>query len=238
MCQLRLVSSNSSTIQHSDLLSPRNVPAATMPKPIQSPYTIPHKSAMISWPKSGGKEMMNRITIGITQPAGRSRTFSENGRSFYIWHQYSIKRKGLVPNYMYYFVVLYGNQHGRDKNDYAQYMPGYFLCQKSNTWGNSLASSRIYFGDKKIFFQFIGLYSVSSGGPDFVSPLIPSISISVSRFRNHIELFYFKRHTRVFVVMLLRTSALKSKKEMGRGSVDTKYVCSGEIGIATLNRSR
>lgn len=36
---------------------------------------------MISWPNSGGNEMTKRIAMGMSQPAGRSRTFSENGRS-------------------------------------------------------------------------------------------------------------------------------------------------------------
>jgi len=35
---------------------------------------------MISCPKSGGKEIIMRITIGISQPAGRARTCCENGR--------------------------------------------------------------------------------------------------------------------------------------------------------------
>ena len=66
-----------------DSLSPRNVPAATIAKPIHSPQTTPHSSATSSWPNSGGKEMMNSMTIGISHPAGRSRSFSEKGRSFY-----------------------------------------------------------------------------------------------------------------------------------------------------------
>lgn len=65
------------------LLSPMKVPAATTAKPIHSPYTTPHSSAMTSWPKSGGNDMMTRIAIGISHPAGRSRTFSEKGRSFW-----------------------------------------------------------------------------------------------------------------------------------------------------------
>lgn len=64
------------------VLSPINVPAATMANPIHNPYTTPHRSAMISWPKSGGNDMTTRITMGISHPAGSSRTFSEKGRSF------------------------------------------------------------------------------------------------------------------------------------------------------------
>jgi hypothetical protein len=65
-----------------DIPSPMNVPAATIAKPIHSPYTTPHNRAMTSWPKSGGNEMTTKIAMGISHPAGRSRTFSEKGRSF------------------------------------------------------------------------------------------------------------------------------------------------------------
>jgi hypothetical protein len=43
----------------------------------------PHSNAMSSWPKSGGNDITTRIATGISHPAGRSRTFSEKGRSFY-----------------------------------------------------------------------------------------------------------------------------------------------------------
>jgi hypothetical protein len=43
----------------------------------------PHSSATSSWPKSGGNDITTRIATGISHPAGRSRTFSEKGRSFY-----------------------------------------------------------------------------------------------------------------------------------------------------------
>jgi hypothetical protein len=46
---------------------------------------------------------------------------------------------------------------------------------------------RMYFGDSKIFFQFMGLYSVSSGVVSFLWPLSASVSMSPSRFfLNHI----------------------------------------------------
>lgn len=77
-----MVSSQALAQNRRSLLSPVNVPAATMAKPMYSPYTTPHNKAMISCPKSGGKEMTKRIAIGISQPAGRSRTFSENGSNF------------------------------------------------------------------------------------------------------------------------------------------------------------
>jgi hypothetical protein len=81
------------------LLSPMKVPAATIAKPIHSPYTTPHSNAMISWPNSGGNDMITRMTIGISHPAGRSRTFSEKGRSF--WGKLStwpkeVRRRGLL----------------------------------------------------------------------------------------------------------------------------------------------
>jgi hypothetical protein len=43
----------------------------------------------------------------------------------------------------------------------------------------------MYLGDSIIFFQFIDLYSVSSGVVSFFWPRIAFISMSPSRFLNH-----------------------------------------------------
>jgi hypothetical protein len=43
----------------------------------------------------------------------------------------------------------------------------------------------MYLGERRIFFQLIGLYSVSSGTVLFFWPRIASISMSVSRFLNN-----------------------------------------------------
>lgn len=67
---------------HSNVPSPTKVPAATIAKPIHRPQTTPQSKATISWPNNGGKEMTKRIAMGMSQPAGRSRSFSEKGRSF------------------------------------------------------------------------------------------------------------------------------------------------------------
>jgi hypothetical protein len=107
------------------LLSPTNVPAATIAKPIQRPYTTPHSSAMISWPKSGGNEMTKRIAMGMSQPAGRSRTFSENGRSACAWLL-------VIPNHMMIaiqsycdnFVVFYCYHNCCYQNEDTEYVPG------------------------------------------------------------------------------------------------------------------
>ena len=79
-CCSTLASQRSESARYSP--SPKKVPAATMAKPIYSPQTAPTNNATISWPKSGGKEMMMRIAMGMSQPAGRSRSFIENGRIF------------------------------------------------------------------------------------------------------------------------------------------------------------
>lgn len=51
---------------------------------------------------------------------------------------------------------------------------------------------RMYFGDSRIFFQFTGRYSVSSGGPSFcASARIPDISMSFSFFLNHMLWLWF-----------------------------------------------
>lgn len=64
-----------------DPLSPKKVPAATIAKPIHNPQTIPQRRATISWPNNGGKEIAMRITTGMRKPPGRSRIFSDAGRS-------------------------------------------------------------------------------------------------------------------------------------------------------------
>lgn len=65
------------------VLSPMKVPAATMANPIHKPYTTPHKRATISWPKRGGNEIRTKMAIGIKNPPGSDRTFSEKGLNFY-----------------------------------------------------------------------------------------------------------------------------------------------------------
>jgi len=60
-------------------LSPKKVPAATIAKPGQSPYTTPHSKAMSSCPKSGGKEIAIKIATGTRKPAGTSLIFIDTG---------------------------------------------------------------------------------------------------------------------------------------------------------------
>ncbi len=62
-----------------DVPSPRNVPAATIAKPIHNPYTTPQRRAIISWPNKGGNEMRMRIATGMRNPAGKSRIFVDTG---------------------------------------------------------------------------------------------------------------------------------------------------------------
>jgi hypothetical protein len=115
------------------LLSPTNVPAATIAKPIQRPYTTPHSSAMISWPKSGGNEMTKRIAMGMSQPAGRSRTFSENGRNACAWFLITIVNRMIaIKTYCDDFVVFYSYHDCCYQNEDTEYVPGYKLRQHMN----------------------------------------------------------------------------------------------------------
>lgn len=97
-------------------LSPTNVPAATIANPIHSPYTTPHSRAMTSCPKRGGKDMTIRMAMGISQPAGRSRTFSLKGRSFCMEREglgcCLLARGGGGKTYSDDGIVLYGYDDG------------------------------------------------------------------------------------------------------------------------------
>jgi hypothetical protein len=89
------------------------------------------------------------------------------------------------PTYSNDFIVFYCYEHSCDYDEDTEYVPSYIHCQRANHCSLDSSAVRIYLGDKSIFFQFIGLYSVSSGVVSFFWPRMASISMSPSRFLNH-----------------------------------------------------
>ena len=69
--------------------------------------------------------MMIRIAIGISQPAGRSLTFSEKGRSF--WAQTSTNTSQCTEvesqTHLNDLIMAYGYHDCRDTDQYKEYVP-------------------------------------------------------------------------------------------------------------------
>lgn len=89
--------------------------------------------------------------------------------------------------------MFYRDDNGQDTDNDEQYVPCYMLSQPKMFRGRMGGGVvlRMYLGARKNLFQSNFWYSVSSGGPcDFfffgAPSIMPDISMSLSRLRNHI----------------------------------------------------
>jgi hypothetical protein len=75
----------------------------------------------------------------------------------------------------------------------------------------------MYLGDRRIFFQLIGLYSVSSGTVSFFWPRIASISMSVSRFLNNPMTLFVCLKCVSIIAMLVTVAVSRCAQPKGVG---------------------